>query len=88
MTAEERAWVSNTVHAISGVWPVQIDGEIDESFERWLSHCIETAREVNLEPDDHYGAMSFRVASLLLSKRLGLTMTCARLERNLYFRRT
>ena len=59
----------------------------DRAFMLWLSICIETFREVNLEDEDLFGVVPFRVAALSLSKRLGLTETCRILESNLYFRR-
>ncbi len=58
----------------------------DTSFRAWRAACIEESREVNLTADDLFGVLPFRRAALLLSKKLGLTLTCDVLERNLYFR--
>lgn len=59
----------------------------DATFRAWRAACIEGSREVNLNADDLFGVLPFRRAALLLSRKLGLTLTCERLERNLYFRK-
>lgn len=59
----------------------------DTAFRMLLATCIEGSREVNLEAENLFGVVPFRRAALLLSKRLGLTRSCAVIESNLYFRR-
>lgn len=52
----------------------------DRAFLAWLSACIETHREVNLDAETAFAAMPFRDAARLVGKKLGLTMTCKALE--------
>ena len=59
----------------------------DLRYRTWRAGCIEGFREVNLNTEDLFDILPFRRAALILSKRLGLTRTCAVLESNLYFRK-
>jgi hypothetical protein len=54
----------------------------DAQFRRLLAGLIEDAPSVE-EDKTLYVAMSFKQRALLICKKLGLTRTCALLERNL-----
>lgn len=51
----------------------------DARFRTWRAETIET-RQDNLDAEDLVAMLPYRVALMRLSKRLGLTTTCAVLE--------
>jgi hypothetical protein len=57
----------------------------DRRFMRWMSECIEAAHSLPAESYAPVRQSTFFARSVLLSKKLGLTMTCSVLERKLYF---
>lgn len=66
--------------------PVMTEADTRDYLE-WRASLIDASREVNLIGNDLASERSFRGDAWRISKRLGLSMTCDVLERNLYFRR-
>jgi hypothetical protein len=73
-----RAWLATAVGAVNAA--------NDARFQAWLRACgIRGCNLIDKDPADH---RAFVVAARRLSKKHGLTMTCAILESNLYTSRS
>lgn len=69
-------WVCHAVYEISGEWPARHHFHEDAAFRAFMANVLEHTMTTQRTP-------SFREQALRISKTLGLTMTCAVIERNL-----
>lgn len=75
------AWVADSVHDISGQWPTC---RHDSAFRSFLASLTDEIREHNLIDISELRAFPLLQHMTGLSKKHGLSMTYARLERSVY----